>query len=358
MNRRDPAQVAPEGRGPMRTRRRLLGALAALPLAGAARQTLADGPPLPAMPFRPPVVDPDLAARALALVPETITERDVHDTLAHLPAPRIVALQGSVPLVTMAPFAEFLVAMGYPADRVRHPADGSTSYSSYVAGERLAGALAWHYEREGAMPILIGHSQGGMAAVRALHVLAGTFAPEAWVWDPIENRAEARTRIVDPLDGRARPVVGLQVPYAAAIATGKVMRVLLGQWGMVGRVHEVPDSVDTFHGFFIDNDPLTGTFAGRIPGGGFRATGRARVENVLLPASYTHVGAPLVAHLAADARTRAWIDRYDPRGPLPPLPEGDTRNLLHAASIWAEVKRQWCLSAQKLVRRAHDAPPG
>jgi hypothetical protein len=335
----------------------VLAALGALPFAGAGSPVIATPAATASAPtFRPPAIDPEVAARVLALVPETIDARDVHETLALLPAPRIVALHGSVPLVTMAPFADFLVAMGYPPDRLRNPVDGSTSYSSYVAGETLAGTLAWHYEREGAMPLLIGHSQGGMAAVRALHVLAGTFGPQVRVWDPVAERAEPRTSIVDPLTGESRPVVGLQVPYAAAIATGKVMRVLLGQWGMVGRVHEVPDSVETFHGFFIDNDPLTGTFAGRIPGGGFRASGRARVENVLLPASYAHVGAPLAAHLAADARTRAWIDRYDPRGPVPPLPDGDTRNLLHAASIWAEVKRQWCLSAQRLVRRGHGAP--
>ena len=45
-----------------------------------------------------------------------------------MPAPRIIALQGSVALVTMEPFAEFLVAMGYPAERhSRNPRDGALS---------------------------------------------------------------------------------------------------------------------------------------------------------------------------------------------------------------------------------------
>ena len=51
-------------------------------------------------------------------------EQDVREVLAHVPAPRIIALHGSVPIMTMAPFAEFLIAMGYPAERLRNPRDG------------------------------------------------------------------------------------------------------------------------------------------------------------------------------------------------------------------------------------------
>lgn len=340
-----------------RTRRRLLGALAlgTLPFAAARLvrgEAAAGGAASAALPPASPALDRSLAERVLALSPEAVGEREIAATLAFVPAPRVIALHGSVPLVTMAPFAEFLAAMGYPRERLRNPADGGMTYSSYVDGRVLAGTLAWHYEREGAMPILIGHSQGGVATVRALHVLAGESGPEVRVYDPVRGEAEARTSIVDPFTGEHRPVVGLRVPYAAAIATGKVMRVLLGQWGTIDKVHQVPDSVESFTGFFIDGDPLTGTFGGRIPGGGFRATGRARVDNVLLPASYSHIGAPLVEHLATDAGTREWIDRYDPQRPAPPPSEGDTRNLLHAARIWAEVKRQWCLAAQRLARHA------
>ncbi len=64
----------------------------------------------------------------------------------------------------MAPFAEFLIAMGYPAERLRNPRDGRLSYSSFGDSRRLAGSIAWHYEREGLMPMIIGHSQGGMLA--------------------------------------------------------------------------------------------------------------------------------------------------------------------------------------------------
>ena len=61
-------------------------------------------------------VAPDAASedRILALDPEHISAADVRDVLAHAPAPRIINLQGSLAWVTMQPFAEFLVAMGYP----------------------------------------------------------------------------------------------------------------------------------------------------------------------------------------------------------------------------------------------------
>src|SRR6266478_1068085 len=109
----------------------------------------------------PTPIDAAVEERLLALVPERISERDVREVLARAPAPRIINLEGSVPVVTMAPFAEFLVAMGYPEERIRDPNGGALAYSSSIDARRLAGAMAWYYEREGMMPMLIGHSQGG-----------------------------------------------------------------------------------------------------------------------------------------------------------------------------------------------------
>jgi hypothetical protein len=295
---------------------------------------------------RPAAIDAALAARILALDPRHLSDDDVRDVLSAAPAPRIIALQGSVPLVTMEPFAEFLIGMGYPEARLRNPRDGSMSASSFGDSAELAGELAWYDEPEGMMPMLIGHSQGGMLVVRTLYELAGEFASAIPVWNPVTDEAEPRTTIVDPFTGRARPVVGLKVPYATAIATGKLPRLLLGQWSMLTRLRKIPDTVGDFTGFAIAFDPIAGDFGGPDP---YRATGSARVRNVTLPASYSHIGIPRTEHLAEDRRTRAWINAYVPTAATPEAP-GDADNILHAADIWYSVKQHWCVEAQRLIR--------
>jgi hypothetical protein len=270
-----------------------------------------------------------------------------------------VLLHGSVPLVTMAPFARFLVAMGYPADALRDPRDGSLTTSSRIDGGELAGTVAWHYERDGLMPMLVGHSQGGMRVLQALQDLAGASGPHLPVWNPQRGAAEPRHGIVDPLDGSARAVVGLQVPYAAALATGRAMRVLLGQWDMLPRLRSVPDSVAEFSGYFVAWDPIAGTGPDAARRDPYRATGRAQVRNVMLPASYGHLRLPLAEALADDAAARDWIERYDPRRDDPPrppeLPGGERDNIVHAADIWYSVKKHWCLQAQRLASKGSRA---
>ena len=134
-------------------------------------------------------LDPGLAARVLALAPDHVSDADVRETLAPFGAPRIVAIEGSVAFVSMRPFAEFLVAMGYPEDRLRDPRDGSYSRNSFGDSERLAGELAWYYEHDGMMPMLIGHSQGGMLAIRTLYELAGAFHDAIPVVDPLTGQS-------------------------------------------------------------------------------------------------------------------------------------------------------------------------
>jgi len=296
--------------------------------------------------------------RILALDPERISPEDVRDVLGRAPAPRIILLHGSLPLVTMQPFAEFLVAMGYPAARVRDPRDGATSRSSFAESVVIAGTLAWYYEAEGMMPLLIGHSQGGMLVIKTLHELAGAFRAEIPVWNPLADAPEQRTAIVDPLSGALRPVVGLRVPYAAAIATGKLPRLLLGQWDVIPILRQVPDTVEEFTGFFIAWDPVAGTFGGAEP---YRATGTAVVRNVTLPGAYSHIGIPLTRHLAASPATRAWIDGYVPaaQAPEPPALDGaDTSNILHAAELWHGIKKHWCRTAQRQIRAGRTRAAG
>jgi len=279
---------------------------------------------------------------------DRLSSRDIHEVLATAPAPRIIAISGSFNAVSMDPFARFLVAMGYPAERIKNPADGAWSYSSAGSSARLAGMIAWHYERDGMMPIMIGYSGGGMLAVRTLHEFAGAFASRVVVVDAATGEALRRDTIVDPLSGRERPALGLKVPYACTLATGLLPRFILLQWTMLGKLHDIPDTVDEFTGFVIEWDPIAGTFPGSTP---YAATGSAHVRNVTLPATYRHVDLPRTEQLATNPVTRAWIDAYRPDA-APPLPDAsvDTTNLLQAADIWHSVARNWCREATRVAR--------
>ena len=271
--------------------------------------------------------------------------------LAGLPAPRIVALHGSVPIVTMEPFARFLIGMGYPEASLRDPFDGSLTASSFADSEKLAGMLAWYYERDGMRPMLVGHSQGGMMVMRTLHELAGAFHDEIAVVDPTTRNALARTTIRDPYTGSTRPVVGTQIAFASAIATGTLARVLLGQWTMIPKLRKVPDTAEEFTGFAIAYDPIAGNFATAEP---YVAMGTCSVRNVMLPATYSHIGAPIMDQLAEQPATRAWIVAWRPDASSRPMPEGvDVRNLELAADLWYSIRKHWCSEGQ---RRIADHP--
>jgi hypothetical protein len=305
-------------------------------------------------------MDRSTEERVLALDPAHISPADVRDVLSHAPAPRIIVLNGSVALITMEPFAEYLIAMGYPESRLKDPRDGSLSRSSFADSGELAGTLASYYETEGMMPMLIGHSQGGMLAIKVLHELAGAFHTAIPVRNPLTGQSEQRASLVDPLTGLERPVVGLKLPYVAALATGKLPRFLLGQWQMLEKLRAIPDTVEDFTGFSIDWDLIAGTFPGSES---YRAEGTARVRNVELAAGTSHIRMPLTRELARNPVTRAWIDGYDPAAPPAALPEGpgvDASNIVHAADIWYSVKKHWCLGAQRLIeaRRAATAQKG
>ncbi len=304
----------------------------------------------------PAVVEPALAARILALDPERVSAADVKDVLARGPAPRIMLLHGGIYPVHlgMTSFGQFLVGMGYPEDRIRGPRSGDWSHSPYEDAERLAGIVAWYYEHDRMPPILIGHSQGGMQAVKVLHVLAGNYASNVPVWDPLTDFALDRTTIRDPATGRQRPVVGLSLDYVSVIAAGGAAFLLPNQWSLLDKLHAIPDTVDDFTGYTIDVD----LWAWTLPGADLRykAVGdRARVRNVSLPATINHVLAPVSADYAADPAARAWIDAYRPGAPPGPLPPGAGDNLVWAADVWWSVRKHWALEAQASLR-AGQAP--
>ncbi len=325
----------------------LLAACASAPPAADTAATAASAAPWPDA-----ALDPALAARILALDPQRVESREVRDVLARGPTPRIVNLHGGIYPVhlVMESFGEFLAGMGYPEAKLRHPGDGRRSHSPYESGAQIAGVVAWYYENEGLMPMMVGHSQGGIQLVKVLHLLAGDGPPELPVWNPLTDRAEPRTTIVDPYSHLRRPVVGLKVGYAAVVAAGGAALLLPNQWEMVGRLQRIPDSVDSFTGFALGVDLVAWDLPGN--GGGYRAAGSARVRNVELPADYSHVFVAQTAHLAQDPAVRAWIDAYRPGRESPPLPQTaeSLTNLLFAAEVWYEIKRHWVLEAQRAVR--------
>jgi len=296
--------------------------------------------------------------RILALDPLHVSEADVHDVLAKAPAPRVMLLHGGIYPVhlIMASFGRFLVGMGYPEDSIRDPGTREWSYSPYEDGLRLTGILAWHYEHDGLRPMMIGHSQGGMQAIKVLQVLDGRFGKDIHVVNPWTQETESRTTIVDPLTGAVRPVQGLSSAYASVVGAGGAAYLLPNQWDMIGKLRMIPDTVDEFTGFFIAIDLIAWSFPGVNEQEVFREVGRAKVRNLELPASYSHVLLPAVQELAKDAETRARLNGYVP-GKLGEsgLESDRLSGALWAADVWYSIKKHWVLELQQLIRAKRAA---
>ena len=299
-------------------------------------------------------IDPDLEEKILALDPEHITERDIKETLSHAPAPRIINIHGGIYPVHLAmkSFSKFLIGMGYPEAKIRNPKDGSYSYSCYESSEKLAGIIAWYYEKEGLQPMVTGHSQGGIQAVKVLHELAGSFGTNVSVWNPITEASENRYSIVDPLTGDERPVIGLQVSYASAVGAGGLTRFLPNQWNMMAKLRTIPNSVEEFTGFYMGLDLFGGDFIGFGPSNKYEANGTASVRNVRLPVGYSHVFVPFTEHLAESQEIRDWINNYvqTDKPELTVTFLSSSSNILWAADVWHSIKKHWCLEAQRLIR--------
>ena len=144
-------------------------------------------------------MSPELEDRILALDPTQVTEQDIREVLAHAPAPRVINIHGGVARVIphMVSFSEFLIGMGYPAGSLTNPNDGTYSFSCYESSERIAGMIAWFYEKEGLRPLMVGHSQGGMQVVKVLDKFARNPSSPLPVWNPLtwqpEDRCESWT---------------------------------------------------------------------------------------------------------------------------------------------------------------------
>ena len=299
--------------------------------------------------------------RILALNPDRISDADVRNTLAAGPTPRIVLVHGGIAGVylMMESFGKFLVGMGYPEARIRDPRDGEWSQNPYRSSVRLAGQLAWYYERDGVRPMLIGHSQGGMQTVKVLHELAGDFGDRIPVWNPITDQSENRETIYDPVARADRPVIGLQLSYASVVGAGGLEFWAPTGWSLAGRLRAIPDSVEEFTGYSIAADPSaltppTGATAYDL----YRQTGNAKVHNVNLPIGYSHVTVPNTDYLIDEPRKRAWINAYTGAKDIDAatIPGGDDSHVLWAADVWHSIKKHWCLEAQRLIRaqRASD----
>ena len=296
--------------------------------------------------------------RILALDPAHISDNDVRETLARGPAPRIILLHGGVYPVhlLMISFGKFLSRMGYPEAKLRDPLTGEWSYSPYETTERLTGLVAWHYEHDGMRPLLVGHSQGGLVAVKILKQLAGQNDGRVAVWNPFLG-ADERTAITDPLSGRERPVVGLSVAYASAVGAGGLALLLPNQWGNLSTLRKIPDTVDEFTGFFIGVDLIAWSFPGNPLDTRYESNGKAVVRNVTLPATYNHVTVPMTQDLPRDPQVREWINVYvpDTNVDASALPLEAQQHVMWAADVWYSIKKHWCLEAQRLIRARRAA---
>jgi len=341
--------------------RSLLVALLALVFAGCATVPPTPPPPAPAYAQRPEnfsvlravAIGHVLEDRILALDQAHLSAADVA-TLAAGPTPRIILLHGGIYPVHLAmeSFGEFLVAMGYPEARIRDPGTGEWSYSPYDSSERLAGLVAWSYEHDGVRPMLVGHSQGGLHAVKIIKELAGQRSERVPLWNPITRTVEERVSIVDPLTGKARPVIGTSVAYASAVGAGGWALALPHQWENLDTLRKIPDNVDEFTGYFISVDFFALSFPGNPLDRRYENSGKANVRNVMLPATYNHVMVPATRELAQDAQVRDWINAFVPGKDLDPsgLPIEASMHVMWAADVWYSIKKHWCIEAQNLIR--------
>jgi len=297
-----------------------------------------------------------MESRILALNPERVSGSDVQNVLSKAPAPRMILIHGGLHSVIdeMESFGGFLGGMGYPRSSIKLPGQGTYTFSCLERADMIAGMTAWYYEKEGLRPMMVGHSQGGFQVVKILKVLDQSPSRKVHVWNPLTWKKEDRWTITDPLSGKERPVAGFRLPYASSVGAGGATRVLPNQWGMVGNLRLIPNSVEEFTGFYKRRDILGSDVIG--PANHARAKGSAKVRNVRLPTEYKHGQIPNTRHLARSRETKDWINNYRPPNKKFDAPTLNTSfssnsdNILWAADVWYSIKKHWVLELQNLVR--------
>ena len=234
--------------------------------------------------------------------------------------------------------------------------------------------LAWHYERDGLRPMLIGHSQGGMRVVRTLHELAGEFHDEIAVVDPVTRPRQPRTSIATRTRGgraaggghagavrgghrhrQARPRAARAVDDADAVAPSSRQR---------AGVHRLRDRLGSARRQWrrsrtLSSPPVRAR-AQRIAAGVLQPHRRSRTEHLPAQASHTGVDRRLSARPRAPGaafRGRSRRAQSDPRrrplvfDPAALVPRGQRRlraqdradvrgrlNLFQAAMLrWREL---------------------
>jgi hypothetical protein len=318
-----------------------------------------DRTPAQLEPYRALDLAPAMEAAILALDPDAVCPETVTQLLSQAPAPRIINLHGGrVPVYKhMVSFSKFLEGMGYPESRLRNPLDGTYSWSGYRDSRKIAGTIAWYYEREGLRPMMIGHSLGGFQNVRVLYQLAGELSEEIPVWNPLTDEAEDRVDIIDPVTGERRPVVGLSVCFCSSVAAGGLTRIMPNTWTMSGKLRKIPDSTDAFTGYYMGWDTVGGDWAGFGAANHYKALGDTEIRNVRLPNGYSHATVPATEHLLESAEVVGWINDYVPTN-QPTLDvefDADSKHILYAADAWHDIKKHWVLELQRVILAEHAA---
>ena len=172
-------------------------------------------------------------------------------------------------------------------------------------------------------PMMVGHSQGGLYAVKVIKELAGRRSERVAVWNPLTDTSENRITITDPLTGKERPVIGTSVAYASAVGAGGWALALPHQWESLDTLRKIPDNVDEFTGYFIGVDFFALSFPGNPLDRRYENSGKDNVRNIELPATYNHVMVPATRELRKDAQVRDWINAFVPgKGATPPAARG------------------------------------